>query len=201
MEGASFLLSKEDHSENSRTPTQRERQKAWALNLNGFDVEEARSLRLSGKPQKVPEGYENRLNVLYSQKAMPGSSKSTCPYIPSLPDRILDAPEICNDYYLNLVDWSSGNVLAVALDHSVYLWRHPTAAAGHTARVLSLAMSPDGATVASAAADETLRMWRCFELDPARRREREKARATKSSLSIKASIEDQPSLQFLCLLF
>lgn len=33
-----------------------EHQKAWALNLNGFDVEEAKILRLSGKPQKVPEG-------------------------------------------------------------------------------------------------------------------------------------------------
>ncbi|XP_036206295.1 cell division cycle protein 20 homolog isoform X1 [Myotis myotis] len=127
MEVASFLLSKENnHSENSQTPTKKEHQKAWALNLNGFDVEEAKILRLSGKPQKVPEGYENRLKVLYSQKATPGSSKRTCRYIPSLPDRILDAPEIRNDYYLNLVDWSSGNVLAVALDNSVYLWSAST---------------------------------------------------------------------------
>ncbi|ELK29761.1 Cell division cycle protein 20 like protein [Myotis davidii] len=126
MEVASFLLSKENRSENSQTPTKKEHQKAWALNRNGFDVEEARILRLSGKPQKVPEGYENRLKVLYSQKAMPGSSKRTCHYIPSLPDQILDAPEIRNDYYLNRVDWSSGNVLAVALDHSVYLWSTST---------------------------------------------------------------------------
>lgn len=139
-----------------------EHQKAWALNLNGFDVEEAKILRLSGKPQNAPEGktlsswfmeggdssspglkgdtglqfpskteggggqeapicpsrlgagegvsypsvqthsvatgYQNRLKVLYSQKATPGSSRKTCRYIPSLPDRILDAPEIRNDY-------------------------------------------------------------------------------------------------------
>lgn len=33
---------------------------------------------------------------------------------------------------------------------------------GHTARVLHLAQSPDGTTVCSAAADETLRFWRVF---------------------------------------
>ncbi|KAH0505265.1 Cell division cycle protein 20-like protein [Microtus ochrogaster] len=53
---------------------------------------------------------------------------------------------------------------------------------GHTAQVLSLTMSPDGATVASAAADETLRLWHCFELDPALQRERKKASVAKSSL-------------------
>lgn len=122
MEVASFLLSKENQQENDETPTRKEHQKAWALNLNGFDVEEAKILRLSGKPQNAPEGYQNRLKVLYSQKNTPGSSRKTCRYIPSLPDRILDAPEIRNDYYLNLLDWSSGNILAVALDNSVYLW-------------------------------------------------------------------------------
>ncbi|XP_020831054.1 thrombopoietin receptor isoform X2 [Phascolarctos cinereus] len=122
MEVASFLLSKENQPAN-HTPTRKEQQKAWSLNLNGFDVEEAKILRLSGKPQNAPEGYQNSLRVLYSQKATPGSSrKKTCRYIPSLPDRILDAPEIRNDYYLNLMDWSCGNVLAVALDTSVYLW-------------------------------------------------------------------------------
>ena len=73
-------------------------------------------------PQKAT--YQNRLEKkrLYSQKAMPGFSWKACRYIPFLLDRSLDAPEIRNDYYLNLVDWSSGNVLAVALDSSVYLW-------------------------------------------------------------------------------
>lgn len=33
---------------------------------------------------------------------------------------------------------------------------------GHTARVLHLSQSPDGTSVVSAAADETLRFWRVF---------------------------------------
>ncbi|KAL7387209.1 hypothetical protein ABVT39_019971 [Epinephelus coioides] len=59
--------------------------------------------------------------VLYSQGTTPASVKKTR-YIPSTPDRILDAPELRNDFYLDLLDWSSRNVLAVALHNSVYLW-------------------------------------------------------------------------------
>jgi cell division cycle protein 20 (cofactor of APC complex) len=36
---------------------------------------------------------------------------------------------------------------------------------GHSARVLHMAQSPDGNTVVSAAADETLRFWKCFSDD------------------------------------
>ena len=35
---------------------------------------------------------------------------------------MLDAPALQDDYYLNLVDWSSQNVLAVGLGSCVYLW-------------------------------------------------------------------------------
>lgn len=123
MDVASFLLTKENEPLDD-TPTQKDQQKAWALNLNGFDVEEAKILRLSGKPQNAPQGYQNNLKVLYSQNSTPGSSRKPGRYIPSMPDRILDAPEIRNDYYLNLIDWSALNCLAVALDDSVYLWNY-----------------------------------------------------------------------------
>ena len=39
---------------------------------------------------------------------------------------------------------------------------------GHTARVLHMEQSPDGACVASAAADETLRFWDVFGSPPSR---------------------------------
>ncbi|KAM6996759.1 cell division cycle protein 20 homolog [Passerculus sandwichensis] len=125
MEMANFLLTKEnDPAEDS--PTKKEQQKAWAVNLNGFDVEEAKILHLRGKPQNAPEGYQNTMKVLYSQKMVPGFSRKKSRYIPSKPEQVLDAPAIRNNYYLNLIDWSSQNFLAVALDDAVYLWNYGT---------------------------------------------------------------------------
>lgn len=39
-----------------------------------------------------------------------------------VPYRVLDAPELFDDFYLNLVDWGLQDVLAVGLGDSVYLW-------------------------------------------------------------------------------
>ncbi len=44
------------------------------------------------------------------------------------PYRVLDAHELADDFYLNLVDWSSTNVLGVGLGSCVYLWTAHTAA-------------------------------------------------------------------------
>jgi cell division cycle 20-like protein 1 (cofactor of APC complex) len=44
------------------------------------------------------------------------------------PYRVLDAPELVDDFYLNLVDWSSTNVLGVGLGSCVYLWTAHNAA-------------------------------------------------------------------------
>ncbi|KAJ3676393.1 hypothetical protein LUZ60_003805 [Juncus effusus] len=46
--------------------------------------------------------------------------------IPKTPHKVLDAPSLQDDFYLNLVDWSSQNVLAVGLGTSVYLWSAST---------------------------------------------------------------------------
>ena len=47
-------------------------------------------------------------------------------HIPQAPERILDAPELLDDYYLNLLSWGSSNVVAVALGQSVFLWNAGT---------------------------------------------------------------------------
>ena len=54
------------------------------------------------------------------------------------------------------------------------IWKYPSMTRvadlkGHTSRILAMAMSPDGSTVASAAGDETLRFWKCFEVDKTRK--------------------------------
>ncbi|XP_060712358.1 cell division cycle protein 20 homolog [Hemiscyllium ocellatum] len=41
-----------------------------------------------------------------------------------LPMKILDAPGLKDDYYLNLVDWNAANLVAIALSDTAYLW-HP----------------------------------------------------------------------------
>jgi WD40 repeat protein len=46
--------------------------------------------------------------------------------LPTPPSQVLDAPELADDYYLNLVDWSSSNVLGVGLGSSVYTWSAQT---------------------------------------------------------------------------
>jgi cell division cycle 20-like protein 1 (cofactor of APC complex) len=42
------------------------------------------------------------------------------------PFKVLDAPALQDDYYLNLVDWSAENTLAVGLGSCVYLWNAST---------------------------------------------------------------------------
>ena len=42
--------------------------------------------------------------------------------IPRTPYKVLDAPQLQDDFYLNLVDWSSSNILAVGLHNAVYIY-------------------------------------------------------------------------------
>ena len=39
-----------------------------------------------------------------------------------MPDKVLDAPGFLDDYYLNLIDWSSENRVAIALGDIAYVW-------------------------------------------------------------------------------
>lgn len=60
--------------------------------------------------------------MLFAQSGGQVNRKASARAIPQTAWRVLDAPDVNNDYYLNLLDWSSDNYLCVALNTSVFLW-------------------------------------------------------------------------------
>lgn len=70
-----------------------------------------------------------------SQKLLRSPRKATRK-ISRIPFKVLDAPELQDDFYLNLVDWSAQNVLAVGLGSCVYLWSACTSQVGETTNFL-----------------------------------------------------------------
>ena len=61
----------------------------------------------------------------------PTSTKISKRKIAEKPTKVLDAPDIVDDYYLNLISWSKDNILAVAMGPSVYLWNATSGEIGH----------------------------------------------------------------------
>ena len=94
------------------------------------DATQNRRIMAYTEKAPVPTGDPvSNLNVLYSAAAAAaatGRKKSNTQLvtrqIPSAPTRVLDAPDLMDDFYLNLVSWSDTNLLAVALAQTVYLW-------------------------------------------------------------------------------
>jgi len=60
-----------------------------------------------------------------SQEILSSPRTATRP-ISKSPFKVLDAPDLKDDFYLNLLDWSSLNVLSVGLGNNVYLWSAAT---------------------------------------------------------------------------
>lgn len=52
---------------------------------------------------------------IYTANGVKAPSRKQFRNVQTAPDRILDAPELVDDYYLNLLDWSSTNTVAIAL--------------------------------------------------------------------------------------
>jgi cell division cycle 20, cofactor of APC complex len=110
------------------------------------------------------------MEVLYSASRSaadkPKSSAKSLRHIPSAPTRILDAPDLLDDYYLNLVSWSSENIIAVALGPAVYLWNAKTgtieelmALEDESDYVCSLEWIPGGTHLAVGTASAATQLW------------------------------------------
>jgi hypothetical protein len=71
------------------------------------------------KSHGLPHNNMPSLNLLESFSA---AETQTARKISNRPYKVIEAPGLLDDFYLNLVDWSSKNDLAVGQNNSVYLW-------------------------------------------------------------------------------
>lgn len=81
-------------------------------------------------------------------------------------ERTLDAPDLVDDYYLNLLDWGSSNVLAIALGNTVYLWDASNGATSELVTldeelgpVTSVKWAPDGRHIAVGMNNSEVQLW------------------------------------------
>ncbi|KAI9330120.1 WD40-repeat-containing domain protein [Pilaira anomala] len=85
-------------------------------------------------------------------------------HILSSPEKVLDAPCIDDDYYLNLLDWSARNIVAVGLGKSVYLWSADTGSIeplnyNGDDQVTSVSWSNDGAYLSVGTSAGDTQVW------------------------------------------
>ncbi|XP_028403784.1 fizzy-related protein homolog [Dendronephthya gigantea] len=98
------------NNENRATP-----KSSCARNLFQYQAKRVKRSEFDGKSYSLSPVSKNSHNLLRSpRKATRKISK--------VPFKVLDAPELQDDFYLNLVDWSQQNILSVGLGTCVYLW-------------------------------------------------------------------------------
>lgn len=143
-----FLLNFSNTNANANTATSSSSEAAAIAEQLIFDGKRSSSSSSNSKilsftgikaplPKPGSSSTEQQLRVLYSQNKAnlhrpratnPSSSSigTTTRNIPQAPERVLDAPEIVDDFYINVLDWSCNNTLAIALNKTAYLWNADT---------------------------------------------------------------------------
>ena len=78
----------------------------------------------------------------------------------------MDAPELVDDFYLNLLDWGSSNVIAIALANTVYLWdaTHGSISVlvtvdDESGPVTSVKWAPDGRHISVGLNNSDVQLW------------------------------------------
>eukprot|EP01018_Ginkgo_biloba_P032864 Gb_04004 [translate_table: standard] len=89
--------------------------------LHDSSGKRAKILAFKRKP-KTSSGFGQHflLDELFSDEC--SAVQKYYRHVPQSAERILDAPDMVDDYYLNLLDWSCNDVVAIALGSTAYLW-------------------------------------------------------------------------------
>jgi len=142
MNNSNFNMTNENCAPNGMDSPSKDLYKkmARAALSNGNEELGAKILAFKNKPP-APVAFEKD-NSMYTQNSGKVVSRKQYRHIPQAPERILDAPDLLDDYYLNLLDWSSKNVVAIALGASLYLWN---ASSGDVSELMSVNADADDA--------------------------------------------------------
>lgn len=122
---------------------------------------------LAFKPAAPESSRPIDLRAQYNRPLKPNNATSAAfrRRVATAPERVLDAPGLVDDYYLNLLDWSSNNQVAIGLERNVYVW---SAEAGSVSCLLettpdtyvsSVKWSGDGAYVGVGLGTGEVQIW------------------------------------------
>ena len=101
----------------------------------------------------------------YNRPIKPVNQAQSRRRILTAPERVLDAPGLVDDYYLNLLDWSSQNCVAIGLERNVYVWNADTGSVNSLLEtspdtyVTSVKWSQDGAYVSVGLGTGDVQIW------------------------------------------
>lgn len=105
------------------------------------------------------------LNNIMGKSLSPVAAAARAKKIPTGPDRVLDAPALVDDFYLNLLAWSLTNLLAIGLEDAVYVWNASTGSVGllcelpNRSIATSLRWSDDGSYISIGKDDGHIEIW------------------------------------------
>ncbi|KAL3837977.1 hypothetical protein ACJIZ3_022568 [Penstemon smallii] len=127
-----------------------------------FNMNRTRILAFKNKPPTPVDAIPQEFSATTHQVKAAKPRR----HIPQTSERTLDAPDLVDDYYLNLLDWGSSNVLSIALGSTVYLW---DASDGNTSElvtvdeemgpVTSVKWAPDGRHIAVGLNNSEVQLW------------------------------------------
>lgn len=169
---SNHLLTKEN-MEGTRTPPMYKN-----LSQSLFKTSEGNKVLTFKQKAPMPKNdAENDMKVLYSCSSnLKKSSKTTkARHISSQPELTLEAPNLVDDYYLNLLDWNCNNVLAIGLRNEVFLWNGTDGTidkidclSNANSLVTSVSWTADGSHLAIGTDENTVQLWDASRMSRAR---------------------------------
>lgn len=129
LETGNYILTKDKDTTNSSSTTSTSSSSSYRFNTETSD---AKVLALKQKPPAAA-AYHRTSTLATCNKLVSPNRKRSARQVNQFSETVLDAPNMTEDYYLNLLDWNSNNLLAVGLGNAVYVWNGST---GNATRVV-----------------------------------------------------------------